>query len=135
MSKFKLIEGQKLQNKSNIRFLQAEIEKRGLSNLTQKEYFVFAYHFAINGDTLGARRFLKRLKTHYFLYDIYKDLYKALLAWAMKDIIWNENMMKEHQFFIVVKNAIPVFREFDFPAKPEFMAFARELHKDTTVIE
>ncbi len=133
MSKLKLIEGQKQTNESNLRYLYGKIKLRN-QNLSQKDCVIFAYHLSINGDTMGARRFLKRLNSFYFTHEIYQDLYHALLAWAMKDVVWNEAMMKEHQYFLIVKKCIPVFKDFNFAAKPEFLDFAKQFHLDTTIV-
>ena len=134
MSKFEVIEGGKTkQEGSNLRFLMARL-KEGDTNLSQREYLTFAYHFAINGDNISARRFLKRMQSFYFSMEIYKDLYKALLAWSIRETVWNEAMMKEYQYFIVVKKSLTVFNDFEFPAKPEFLEFRKDFLRQTTVI-
>ncbi len=133
MSRLKLIQGSKKRNESNLRFLDGVLKDKD-TPLSQKEYLTFALHFAKNGDHVSARKFLKKLTSFYFSIEIYKDLYYALLAWSIRDTIWNETMMKEYQYFLVVKESMLIFVDFDFPAKKEFMEFRLNFAKKTTVI-
>lgn len=132
--KFELIKGGKTRNESNIRFLMGVL-KEGNTPLTQSQYVSFAYHFAINGDTISARKFLNKVESFYFSVGIYKDLYRALLYWSIRDTIWNPTTQKQYEYFIVVKKSLDVFTEFEFIAKKEFMEFRSEFLKETTVIQ
>lgn len=133
MSKLKLIKGEKQRNESNIRFLMGVL-KEGKTSLSQKEILSFAYHFAINGDCISARRFLNKLESFYFTHNIYKDLYQALLCWSIRDTIWNETTRKNYEYFLIVKKCLTVFTDFEFKAKKEFMDFRLQFMKETTVI-
>ncbi len=133
MSKLKLVKDTLKLNKSNLRFLMGVL-KEGNTSLSQKQYVTFAYHFAINGDYLSAQKFLNKITPYYFSTEIYKDLYKSLLAWSVRDTIWTENSRKEYEYFVIVKRSLPVFGEFNFIAKKEFLDFRLEFLRSTTVI-
>ena len=133
-SKLKLILGGRPRNESNSRHLMG-ILKKGNTPLTHKQLVTFAYHFAINGDNISTRRFLKKIDLNYWTTGIYKDLYQALLCWSIRDTIWNKETKANYEYFVIVKKCLPVFSEFEFTSKKEFLEFKLEFFKETTVIK
>ncbi len=132
MSKFKLIHGSDEEDKtSNLRFLADEMTVRS-DNLTQKELFVFAFHYCTNGNRLKAEKLLNRIQPFYFTHEIYKDLYKALLAWQMYQTHKTDQLYKLAEHFVVVKQALPQFKNLSFRGKREFLEFYSEFYRDTT---
>lgn len=132
MSKFRVIQGQDQENKdSNLRFLTDEVMLRK-GNMTQKELCVFSFHYCTNGNTIKAEQLLNKVQPFYFTHEIYKDLYKALLAWQMYKTNKIDSLYKLAEYFIVIKQALPYFRHLNFRGKKEFLEFYNEFYKDTT---
>lgn len=134
MSKFKVIDGANvvsIETKNReVRALKTKIES--LKPPSNKDLIVFSYHFLRLGQKLSAQKYLCKLSDDYFKIGIYKDLFGALLSWALiqnspKSQITSTS--RDYEFFIVVKRSLELFEEVDFPYKAQFYAFKKEFQK------
>lgn len=131
MSKFELIKGKLSEKDSNLRFLADEYALRK-ANITQKEILTFAYHYLEAGNEKRATSLLNRVSESYFTYEIYKDLYKSLLAWHIYGSSKEVHMYKCAEYFLVIKRSIPLFKKLEFENKASFLAFSKDFYDDST---
>lgn len=138
VSKFDVITGGKKPSNvvdiQQITYLEDEIKLRK-GNLSSKDCFTFAYHFAVAGDTSRSKKYLNKIPPFYFQYDIYKDLYKALLSWSIfqnAPEINKDRLQKNYEFFIVARRSLSLFENLHFRSKKEFMEMAKHFKKEHT---
>lgn len=136
MSKLKIIDGAGVTNISaasinrEIKILEFEIENK--IDATNRDHFVYAYHFVRLGHLLLAQKYLNRLSHDYFDSGIYKDLTQALLAWSVSRI--NQNYVSDpskYEFFLVVKRSFEMLDEVTFETKPAWYRFKKEFARFT----
>ena len=138
VSKFDVIDGSKKPENvvdiNQIAYLEDTIKlKKG--NLTQRDCYTYAYHFAIAGDFARAEKYLYRLTSSYLTTGIYKDLYKALLSHAMYENApetEHARLQENYEFFIVVRRSIREFEKLSFMNKYSFTEMAKHMKKEST---
>lgn len=122
MSKNKSIE----ERESELRGLQAEIAAKDF--LTNKEKFIFAFHFARLDHVLKSRVYLNKIDKQYFESFIFADLFQSTLGELMARTDPNNlKYSRQYEFFLLVRKAIPLFSLIDFSSKKEFEVFCKTL--------
>lgn len=139
MSKFKVIEGSNVVSivarSRELRQLEQDLQKN--LNRSNRDIFVYSYHFARLGHPLLAQKHLNNLLPGYFDSGIYKDLCQALLAWSvsqMNPAFKTPQNQKTYEFFIIVKQTLTLFNELNFSQKPAFLRFKREFLANSQTI-
>ena len=120
MRNFRLITGNEplTEAKRNVHAERLLKEIADNKNPTDRDQWVYAYHWACLGYPASARTHLLRIELKYFYGDMFKDLYRSLLA----ELILRTNagttpeLVHEYEFFIVVKRGLKVFAELELPA-------------------
>lgn len=117
MRNFRLITGAEVITEANKNIHAERLLKEIASNEnpTDKDQFTYAYHWACLGYPASARTHLHRIELKYFSTDIFKDLYRSLLAELMlrNDPSNVDELGREFEFFIVVKRGLKVFTALD----------------------
>lgn len=140
MSKFRIVDGANVtsiaEGSREIRLLEMEIDR--IPNLTDRDKVVYAYHFLRLGNFILAQKYLNRLDSGYFDSGIFKDLFKAVLAWTVtrdNPALKTEASTKLSEYFLVVKRAVVMFEDVNFQTKPAFYRFKKQFLECGQVIE
>jgi hypothetical protein len=133
VSKFRIIDGSNVSSiagqSREIQLLEMKADKR---DLTDQEIVVLAHHFVRLGQPILAQKHLNRLSSGYFDIMVYKDLFKALLAWSFIQTVKIPEMGQIHthyEYYLIVKQGLENFEDLSFTEKPAFYRFRHEFYK------
>jgi len=131
----------KVVSSSNVRVLSSRameiMELEGLiklkANPTNRDRIVFAYHFCRLGNPLKAQVQLNLLSEDYFENEIFRDLWKAMLAFSFRTTspqAFTGNMGRAFEYFLIIRKVEKVFLDLNFKLKSNFLKFIAEFNKD-----
>lgn len=126
MPKLKVLPGGTVSDLTEIRQLERKIDGRE-HQLSEKQLYVFAYHFARLGAKRRTEAILDRISANYFAHDVFKDLYRAMLCW---NVYKNEGdkrpeLQIEAEFYVIFRRSLSLFSKLNFKQKFYFIKTAK----------